>query len=155
MESSGLESEEEASSTPEEPEIDDSIIYEDESLKITAMPDAELPEGARLVAERLEEPNQLAQRQAKLKQTMEDEDYSLHALLRVALVDEDGEAVEFDEPIALTAEFRGEGASAQGGKVCAVAYREAPEDPDLETVPGMVLDRERAEVLPEIGRAHV
>ncbi len=148
LESSGLESEEEASSTPEEPEIDDSIIYEDESLKITAMPDAELPEGARLVAERLEEPNQLAQRQAKLKQTMEDEDYSLHALLRVALVDEDGEAVEFDEPIALTAEFRGEGASAQGGKVCAVAYREAPEDPDLETVPGMVLDRERAEVLP-------
>lgn len=157
LESSGLESGDDVSSQPDGdggwdgetsggPE-EGLAAYEDAGLKVTATFEGEVPEGAHLVVERLEDPNELAQKQAKLKRAMEDEEYSLHALLQVGLVDEDGEAVEFDSPVALTAEFRGEGASVQGGKVCAVAYREAPENPDLETVPGMVLDRELAEVL--------
>lgn len=153
VESSGLESGEDTpSSQPEEaePQPDkapqEETAYEDATLKVKV--EGELPEGTHLVVERLEDPQQLAQRQAKLKQAMEDEEYALHALLQVGLQDENGEQVPFDGPVSLKAEFFGEGVSAEGGKVCAVAFAEAPEDDTLETVPGMVLDRERAQQLP-------
>lgn len=153
VESSGLESGEDTpSSQPEEaePQPDkapqEETAYEDATLKVKV--EGELPEGTHLVVERLEDPQQLAQRQAKLKQAMGDEEYALHALLQVGLRDENGEQVPFDGPVSLKAEFFGEGVSAEGGKVCAVAFAEAPEDDTLETVPGMVLDRERAQQLP-------
>lgn len=151
LESSALESEIEDGGENEEPvepvEIAEAV-YEDEALRVTAMFEDGLPEGAHLVVERVEDPGQLAKKQAKLKQAMEDDDYSLQALLQVGLRDEDGEPVAFDTAVTLNAEFFGEGAGVEGAKVCAVAYRQAEADPELETVPGMVLDLEKAEVLP-------
>ncbi len=151
--SSGLESGEDLpSSQPEgekpqpEEEPQNAYAYEDATLKVAA--EGELPEGARLVVERLEDPQQLAQRQAKLKRAMEDEEYALHALLQVSLQDGNGEQVPFEGSVSLKTEFFGEGVFAEGGKVCAVAFEEAPEREDLETVPGMVLDRERAQQIP-------
>lgn len=100
--------------------------YDGESFKVTAeyTADAKIPAEAELIAEQIAADSEhYAQREAEYKEKLEDENASMHALLKVGFY-VNGEEIEPESDVTLTVQFLDENGLAEGSPITVVHFAE-------------------------------